>query len=342
MTKINLCFPPEWDHQSGVLLTWPDRNTDWQSDILEVFIVYEQLAKEILLREKLLLVCRNREELPSFLQKENDRMIIVEMEFNDTWARDFGPLTILKNGSPVLLNFRFNGWGMRYAACFDNQISPRLFDENVFLKGVGWKDYSDFVLEGGSIENNGAGCLLTTESCLLSKNRNELKNKKEIESFLGKVFYLKKIIWLQNGYLAGDDTDGHIDMLARFCSKDTLAYVKCYRKDDEHFLSLEKMEKELFNAVDQDGNPFNFIPVPLPDPVFDIDGCRLPASYLNFLILNDAVIVPVYNVSQDKTAIEIMGTLFPGRQIVPVYSVPLIRQHGAIHCVSMQFPKGVL
>ena len=337
-----LCFPSEWVQQSGVLLTWPDRNTDWQSDFLEVLIVYEQIAKEILLREKLLLVCNNKEELPSFLQKEDNSLIIVEMEINDTWARDFGPLTVLKNGSPVLLNFRFNGWGMKYAACYDNQISPRLFGKKIFMRKVELKDYSDFVLEGGSVETNGKGCLLTTESCLLSRNRNETKTREEIESFLKEVFYIKKIIWLKNGYLAGDDTDGHVDMLVRFCSSDTLAYVKCYREEDEHFMSLEKMEKELFKATDQNGNPFHLVPIPLPDSVFDRDGSRLPASYLNFLILNDVVIVPVYKVSQDKTAIKIIETLFPGRHIVPVYSVPLIRQHGAVHCISMQFPDGVL
>lgn len=342
MAKENLCFSPEWEHQSGVLLIWPDKNTDWCSDLLEVLPVYEQIAKEILLREKLLLICRNCQELPLFLQKKNSKLCVIEMEFNDTWARDYGPLTVFEYGCPVLLNFRFNGWGMKYAACYDNQISSGLFKKNVFLKNVELKNYSDFVLEGGSVENNGAGCLLTTDSCLLSKNRNEPKNKAEIENLLKEVLYIKKIIWLHNGYLSGDDTDGHIDMMARFCNKDTIAYVKCYREDDEHFLSFEKMEKELLDAVDQDGNPFNLIPVPLPDPVFDTDRCRLPASYLNFLILNEAVLVPVYNVLQDKTALDIMVTLFPGRKIIPVYSVPLIRQHGAIHCVSMQFPEGVL
>ncbi|MGQ7868997.1 agmatine deiminase family protein [Sunxiuqinia sp. sy24] len=335
-------FPAEWHQQSGVQLTWPDEQTDWANMLDEVLPVYEQIAKEILAREKLLLVCRDKSQLPRFLQEESERLIIREMPINDTWARDHGAITVIENGKPSLLNFRFNGWGMKFAANFDNQITPNLIRQQSFSEEVSTQDLSYFTLEGGAIESNGEGCLLTTSECLLSNNRNEHLSQSAIEFLLRKTLHAEKILWLNHGFLEGDDTDSHIDTLARFCSPDTIAYVQCKKTDDSHYGDLQKMEAELKELTDLNGKPFKLIPLPFPDAVFDDNGDRLPATYANFLILNKAVLLPVYEVQQDAEALKVMKELFPEMEIIPINSRPLIKQHGSIHCISMQFPEGVL
>lgn len=341
MAKPGTYFPAEWEKQSGVQLTWPDEQTDWMTSLDEVLAVYEQIAKEILAREKLLIVCRSKHELPGFLKDERPNLIIREMAINDTWARDHGAITVIVDGNPVLLNFCFNGWGMKFAACHDNQITRNLYHSGAFSEGTTLRDLSGFTFEGGAVESNQEGCLLTTSTCLLSKNRNEHLGRGEIDLFLKKTLYAEKIIWLDHGFLEGDDTDSHIDTLARFCSPETIAYVKCENSCDRHFGELNKMEEELRAATNQHGEPFKLVALPFPDPVFEADGHRLPATYANFLILNDAVLLPVYGVRQDARAREVMESLFPDRRIIPVNSVPLIKQHGSIHCISMQFPEGV-
>jgi len=184
--------------------------------------------------------------------------------------------------------------------------------------------------------------LLTTSECLLSKNRNEHLSRNEVEFFLKSCFHAEKVLWLDDGFLEGDDTDSHIDTLARFCADDTIAYVKCNDPQDIHFDALRKMEEQLQQLTDLEGRPFRLVALPFPDPVIDEEGQRLPATYANFLIINKAVLFPVYGVKQDAEALRIIASLFPDREIVPVNSVPLIKQHGSVHCISMQFPKGVL
>lgn len=342
MTKPISYFPAEWETQSGIQLTWPDRSTDWGSIMDEVVPVYEQIAREIMKREKLLIVCRDKNELPAFLQEKNDNLIIFEMPINDTWARDHGAITIIEDGKPSLLNFRFNGWGMKFASNFDNQISSTLRQNGAFKNEIHFQDWSYFTLEGGAIESNGNGCLLTTSECMLSKNRNEHLPQEEIEFLLKKILHVEKVLWLNHGFLEGDDTDSHIDTLARFSNENTIAYVKCNNEEDVHYMALRNMETELQQLTDQHGQAFNLVPLPFPEAIYDEDGQRLPATYANFLILNQAVLLPVYEVEQDHDAIIILKDLFPDHEIIPINSRALIKQHGSIHCISMQFPDGVL
>ncbi len=342
MNKIINCFPAEWEQQSGIQLTWPDKQTDWHSLLEEVLPVYEQIAQAILKREKLLVVCRQKSQLPAFLQKDNEHLLIREMPINDTWARDHGAITIRENNQPVLLNFRFNGWGMKFGANHDNQITPTLAQQEAFAAGINLRDHSYFTLEGGALESNGNGCLLTTSECLLSKNRNEHLSQQEIEFFLQKILHVEKVLWLNHGFLEGDDTDSHIDTLARFCDSHTIAYIKCTNPEDSHYDDLQKMEHELQQLTDQDGQLFRLVPLPFPDPIHDENGERLPATYANFLFLNQAILLPVYQVKQDAEAIATLKSLFPNKEIIPIDSRPLIKQHGSIHCISMQFPSGVL
>ena len=336
--KINL--PAEWANQSGVMITWPHENTDWKEILDEVTPCYVAISKEIIKREKLLIVCHNINEVKKELGKvDYSRIIFREIDSNDTWTRDHGPISVFVNDNPFICDFTFNGWGMKFAANFDNQITKKLYHTQSFLPEVGYQNMMHCVLEGGSIESDGAGTLLTTSECLLSENRNEYKDKAEIDDYLKMIFGAKKVLWLNNGYLAGDDTDSHIDTLARFCSTESIIYVRCEDKNDEHFEALALMEEELQSFRTLQGNPYQLIPLPMADAVYDA-GERLPATYANFLILNNAVLMPTYNSPQkDEFAKQQLQKAFPGREIVGINCLPLIKQHGSLHCITMQLPE---
>jgi len=260
---------------------------------------------------------------------------------NDTWSRDHAAISIFVNDEPCLLDFCFNGWGMKFAANYDNLITRTLYKQGIFSPEVGYQSMLHCVLEGGSIESDGAGTILTTEECLLSENRNEHLAKEELEEYYKMIFGAKRILWLRNGYLAGDDTDSHIDTLARFCNERTIAYVQCTDEADEHFEELKRMEDELKAFKTVDGKPYTLIPLPMADCVMDGDD-RLPATYANFLIINGAVLVPFYNSPKDEIARVQLQKAFPDREIIGINCLPLIKQHGSLHCVTMQFPEGFL
>ncbi|MDW8287103.1 MAG: agmatine deiminase family protein, partial [Flammeovirgaceae bacterium] len=334
-------LPAEWEPQSGVQLTFPHANTDWSDDLEEVVDCFRQIAREISMREKLLVVAEDRllaEEALDDCRQEN--LIITSLPTNDTWARDHAPITIFENNQPKLLDFVFNGWGLKFAADKDNQISRRLYMNRIF--GNISLEAFNFVLEGGSIESDGQGTLLTTAECLLSHNRNYPLTVGEIEERLKAYLGVRRILWLHFGSLLGDDTDAHIDTLARFCNPQTIAYVKCYDKNDPHYDGLRRMEEELQQFKQADGKPYHLVALPLPSAIYDQSGYRLPATYANFLIINGAVLVPIYQVSEDKEAITLLRKCFPDREIIPIDCRVLIRQHGSLHCITMQYPLGVL
>ena len=267
-------------------------------------------------------------------------MIKIHQTINDTWARDHGGITVVKKGKTEILDFTFNGWGLKFGANLDNQITKQLFDKKIFPENVKYKNRLNFVLEGGSIESNGKGTILTTSECLLSANRNNL-SKEKIEKKLKTYLGAEQNLWLNYGYLAGDDTDSHIDTLARFCDENTIAYVKCDDENDEHYQELKKMEEELqqlkFPSPQGEGLGVRFIPLPMADAIFDENGERLPATYANFLIINDAVLMPTYNSPKDEIAKQQLQIAFPDREIVGIDCAALIKQHGSLHCVTMQY-----
>ena len=245
-------------------------------------------------------------------------------------------------GEPAVFNFIFNGWGMKYPANYDNQIVFEMEKDGAFTPDIEVR-YFSLVLEGGSIESDGCGTVLTTARCLFSKNRNERLPKDTIMGAIKGIFGADRLLILENGYLEGDDTDGHVDTLARFCDPETIAYVQCTDPDDSHFDELLAMERELLALRTAEGKPYRLISLPMAEPVFDEDGYQLPATYANFLILNGAVLVPAYdNDELDEQAREALRTAFPDREIISVDCLPLIQQGGAIHCATMQYPAGVL
>lgn len=337
-----LVFPAEWHPQEAVMITWPHRDSDWAPMLEDVTRTFLAISKEILRREKLLaLVPPDLDITPLFTEEERMNLITVEILSNDTWARDHGPITLFRDGSPVVTDFGFNGWGLKFAADRDNLINGQLFSKGIFHPSATYQNRLNFILEGGSLESDGEGTLLTTSACLLAPNRNQPMTQQEIEEALKEMLGIGRVLWLNNGYLAGDDTDSHVDTLARFCDSHTIAYVKCDDVADEHFESLSAMEQELRDFVTAAGEPYRLVPLPMADAVYS-DGERLPATYANFLILNNAVLIPFYGTGKDETARHQLQQAFPDREVIGVDCSSLIRQHGSLHCVTMQLPKGVL
>jgi agmatine deiminase len=340
---VSLRLPAEWEEQDGVLLAWPHAGTDWAPLIAAVEPVFARLALEISRREQVLIIAPQLDPVRSALGKQGidfNRVTLVELPTNDTWTRDFGPITIFENGRPVLLDFAFNGWGLKFACDQDNQATRRLTGAGV------WRDTPcrtlGLILEGGSIESDGRGTLLTTAECLLGPNRNPQLDRSAIAVELSKLFGADHWLWLENGYLAGDDTDSHIDTLARLCPDDTILYIACDDPADEHYSALQRMAAELRAFRTRAGEPFRLLPLPWPQGKFDEAGGRLPATYANYLVINGAVLVPTYDDPVDRLALAAIGEAFPKRDIIGIDCSPLILQHGSLHCVTMQLPKGVL
>lgn len=339
-------LPAEWAPQSGVMLTWPRPECDWGARLPAVETVFAALAAEISRRQVLIVSCldeAHRHHVRGLIEgarAEMDAVSLYVAPSNDVWVRDHGPITVTsKDGSPLLLDFTFNGWGGKYPADLDNRLTRGLHAQAAF--GDTPIETCDFVLEGGSIDSDGAGTLLTTRACLLSPGRNAGWSQEDIERYLGQALGVTRTLWLRNGWLAGDDTDSHVDNLARFCSERTIAHATCEDPADEHYEGLADMAAELASLRDAQGRPYGLVPLPLPLAKRDGNGARLPASYANFLIINGAVLVPVYDDPADRIALDRLRAAFPDRDVIAIPALPLIGQYGSLHCATMQLPRGV-
>lgn len=335
-------LPAEWAPQTAVLLTWPHEDSDWAFILPQAEATFTAIVQAITTQQTALLVCQHaahRARLVEQLAQAGvpaERLQLVMAPAEDTWARDHGPLTVLDQGQPLLLDFIFNGWGNKYPALKDNLITQRLHAQGVFadtrLESI------PLVLEGGSLESDGLGTLLTTESCLLSPERNPAYGREQIEAALQQHLGAQRVLWLRHGHLHGDDTDGHIDTLARFCTPDTIAYVCCEDPGDPHYDDLQAMQAELGALRQANGQAYRLIALPLPRAQYNAEGKRLPATHANFLIINGAVLVPTYNDPTDAIACQRLAEVFPGRQIIGIDCRALIEQYGSLHCVTMQLP----
>ena len=337
----NKIFPAEWAPQQFVQLTWPHADTDWAYMLDEVQACFKNIAREVAKRQQLLIVAPDVEDVRRQIADEVNmaNVTLVELPSNDTWARDHGGITIFENGKPIVLDFQFNGWGLKFASDKDNLITERLHRAGHLFGEL--RNCRNFVFEGGSIESDGEGTLLTTSECLLSPNRNATMTRADIEKYLLDLLGAKQMLWLDHGYLAGDDTDSHIDTLARLCPNNTILYVKCDDEADEHYEALRLMEEQLKTFRTLNGEPYRLIALPMARPAFEDDE-RIPATYANYLVMNGAVLVPIYGTDLDAIALEQVGKAFLDREIVGVDCQALIRQHGSLHCVTMQYPSIVL
>ena len=335
-------LPAEWEPQWGVQLTWPHAQTDWAPMLSEITATYEEMAREISKREHLLVVAPTVPEPVEGvegvedLSPLNSKFLILNS--NDTWARDHGFITLVDDeGHARLLDFCFNGWGEKFPAELDNALNRQLYDQGA-LKGE-YVDCLDFVLEGGSIESDGKGTVFTTTGCLMAPHRNQPMTKEEIEARLKHDLCAQRILWIDHGSLTGDDTDGHIDTLVRICPDDTLLYMGCDDPEDEQYEELQLMEEQLRTFRTIDGKPYRLLKLPMPRPIYDGDD-RLPATYANFLIVNGAVLCPTYaQFDLDAEALRVIGEAFPDMEIVGIDCRSIIKQHGSLHCCTMQYPS---
>lgn len=336
-------LPAEWEEQDGVLMAWPHETTDWAPLLHQARETFARVIAAASHHARVLVITPTTGNTRHYLRATDaiqDRITLIPAQCNDTWTRDFGPITIMENGHPALLDFQFTGWGGKFPAHLDNALSRDLKERGVFghtpLRPL------HLVLEGGSIDSDGHGALLTTTSCNANPNRNARLTPAEIEQAFRQFLGVSRILWLHHGYLAGDDTDGHIDMLARFAPHDTLVYQSCDDPNDEHFQSLAAMARELQSFTTPAGNPYRLLPLPWPSARYDENGHRLPASYANFLALNTALLAPVYGDRHDAAALHVLRQAFPHHAVTGIDCSTLIRQHGSLHCITMQLPWGVL
>jgi len=325
-------MPAEWEKQRAVQLTWPHKDTDWASLLDEITTVYEEMAREISKREELIVVG------PEDMVQPVVNCQYVKCPSNDTWARDHGFITVVwekEEQEKILLDFCFNGWGEKFTADLDNAINRQLHERGI-VEGQ-YEPHLDFVLEGGSIESDGQGTIFTTSCCLLAPHRNQPLTQQQIEDRLKTYLGADRVVWLHHGSLIGDDTDGHIDTLVRICPNDTILYVGCDDEQDEQYAELHLMEKELQELRTTDGRPYRLLKLPMPCPIYDGND-RLPATYANYLVVNGAVLYPTYaQPDLDRQARDIIQQAYPDLEMVGIDCRPVIRQHGSLHCCTMQY-----
>lgn len=337
-------FPAEWEPQAGVLLAWPHDDTDWASRLADVEATYIALVAAITRFQPVLLCVANEpvqaraSELLSRAGINLAAIRFIRIEYDDTWLRDSGPITLLNdNGDAHFLDFCFTGWGGKFEASRDDALVSGLATRGVLRAQA--VERIDFALEGGAIETDGRGTLLSTWRCLAERHGEDARE--HVTRVLTQSLRQQRVLWLEHGYLEGDDTDAHIDTLARFAPDDAIVFQSCDDPSDSHYAELQSMADEIAALRTIDGRPYRLFPLPWAQPILD-EGRRLAASYANFLIIDGAVLMPAYGDAADDAAAAVLAQAYPDREIVQVPGRALIWQNGSLHCVTMQIPKGAI
>ena len=336
-------FPAEWEPQAAILIAWPYADTDWADRLAEVEETYIALVAAIT-RFQRVVICVADDDVETYAEMrlrsnriDMERVRFVTVPYDDTWLRDSGPITLRDGDGFRLLDFRFTGWGGKFDASDDDRLVERLAGQQQFRTDD--RQTIDFALEGGAIETDGDGTLLTTWRCL--HERHPDKTREELAAKLGDWLRQDRVLWLDHGALEGDDTDAHIDTLARFAPDDAIVFQACDDEADSHYADLKAMADEIAALRTKDGQPYRLFPLPWAKPIVD-EGRRLAASYANFLIVNGAVLMPAYGDDADDAAAAVLAQAFPDREIVQVPCRPLIWQNGSLHCITMQLPEGLV
>lgn len=335
---------PEWENCNAILLALPEPHTDWNYILEEAREQYRRMIAAFTTHGyHCVVLTADADKARQLLTEGCDTSLItlLEADYNDTWTRDYGPISVIRGERLRALDFGFNGWGLKFASDRDNLVNLHLAESLVIMPDV-YRNERDFVLEGGSIDTDGTGTLLTTSKCLCSPNRNGGKTKSELNEILSTRLGVDHVLWLDYGSLAGDDTDSHIDTLCRMAPGNIILFTGCRDMDDPHFEELLKMRAQLSMFRTSDGEPYNLVELPLPSPIYDENGERLPASYANYLVTPDTIFMPVYSQPDNDTlACNTVRVAFPEHEVVPVECLTLIRQHGSLHCATMQIPDNL-
>lgn len=341
-------WPAEWEPQSAVLMAWPHGDTDWAPRLATVEPSFVALATAIVRFQPVILCVGDtalRTHVADLLERAGaamERVRFIVVPYDDTWLRDSGPLTLSRLSADGdaqfrLLDFRFTAWGGKFDASRDDELIANLAERDLFNEAS--RQRVDWALEGGAVESDGTGTILTTWRCLAQ--RHPQRSRAQIEAMLCESLAAQRVLWLDHGQLQGDDTDAHIDTLARFAPDDAIVYQACDDPDDPHHAELAQMAEELSKLRTAKGQPYRLHALPWPTAVIDA-GRRLPASYANYLILNDAVLMPAYEDPMDDAAARVIATAHPGREVVAVPCRPVIWQNGSLHCLTMQLPAGLV
>lgn len=333
-------FLPEWTAVESVMMALPTIDTDWGYILDEAHQQYLRIIKALTdASVHVVLICKNTYEAMKLLASCNqDKITYINIDYNDTWTRDYGPLAVVKEDRLRALDFGFNAWGLKFASDKDNLVNLRMSEKFVVLPET-YRNEREFVLEGGSVETDGEGTILTTTRCLCSPNRNGGLTKKEAERELQRRLGATHVLFLDYGALEGDDTDSHIDTLARLAPHNTILFTGCRNVDDPQFEELLKMRAQLTMFRNAEGEPFNLIELPLPDAIYDEDGLRLPATYANYLLTDKVIFMPTYDQpANDVLAMQTVKIAFPDHEVTGIDCTTLIKQHGSLHCATMQIP----
>jgi agmatine deiminase len=339
--QLGYYFPAEFEPHSSTWLSWPHKEASWPGKIHSIFSHYCQFIKELTAGEK---VCINvnDEAMKKFAATHllTTGIDLNKIEFyyhptNDAWCRDHGPAFLINpeaEKKKIIVDWGYNAWGNKYPPYDLDDAIPTLIANHLNIPVF----YPGIVMEGGSVDFNGKGTLITSTICLLNKNRNPHLNQKKIENYLSSYYGVDQILWVTEG-IVGDDTDGHIDDTVRFVNEDTVLVAVEENKRDENYELLQRNLKDIKSMRLMNGKQLNIIELPMPDQIFYEDQ-RLPASYANFYISNYAVIVPTYQSKKDDKALDIIQETFPGRKTVGIDSTEIIWGLGSFHCLSQQEP----
>ena len=336
-------LPAEWEPQAGVLLAWPHADTDWAERLADVETTCTALVAAIARFERVLLCVGDsdvHERARTLLKNAGadlSRIEFIDIEYDDTWLRDSGPISLQGQTAFRLLDFRFTGWGGKFTATRDDRLVEGLAARDLFRHAEHRR--VDWALEGGAIESDGKGTILTTWRCM--HQRHPELSREQMTRQLAESLAADRVLWLERGYLQGDDTDAHIDTLARFAPNDAIVFQACDDMNDAHYDELSAMRDEIAALRTAGGRPYTLHALPWAQPILD-DGRRLAASYANYLIVNGAVLMPAYGDPADKAAAEVIARAHPDRQVIAVPCRPLIWQNGSLHCMTMQLPEGIL
>jgi agmatine deiminase len=338
--SLGFRMPAEWENHVSTWFSWPHKEASWPGKFEPVPLVFVEMTKILSEYEFVNINVRDNDMLLSVAkllidaEVDMNKVTLHVNPTNDAWCRDHGPIYIKNDkGERAIIDWGYNAWGDKYPPYDDDDAVPIIIAQKQNLKLY----QPGIVMEGGSIEVNGKGTLITSEACLLNPNRNPHLNKAQIEEYLKTYLGVTNILWLGDGII-GDDTDGHIDDMTRFINPTTIVTAIEENQEDENHLILQENYERLVSMKDQDGNPFNIIKLPMPEPVYYED-VRLPASYANFLIANNSVLVPTYRSINDQKAIDILQKHMPDRKVIGIDCTDLIWGLGAIHCVSQQEPS---
>jgi agmatine deiminase len=346
LAELGYRMPAEWEPHEATWIAWPHHRDDWPGKFAAIPWVYAEIVRHLHHSEAVRILVngpageRGARPVLEKLPLDWRRIGFFRVPTDRVWTRDYGPYVVLRqDGQPCQLNWQFNGWAKYANHERDNNVSVRLSNR---LRCAEWVNPEHngrrVVLEGGSIDVNGAGLLLTTEECLLSdvQQRNPGFTRQDYEAVFAEYLGVRKVLWLNRG-IVGDDTHGHVDDLARFAAPGTVVTAVEDDPSDANYAPLQENLERLHAMTDLDGRPLEVVPLPMPEPVV-FGGQRLPASYANFYIANDRVLVPTFNDPADRRALGILAELFPGRTVVGIHAVDLVWGLGTLHCLTQQQP----